>query len=52
MNISPSLSMCAVIGYSKSTPINNKPAKNNNIVQDTSAIFEYSDFIKDHVTVL
>ena len=51
-NESPKLSTCTVIGYSTTTPTNNKIALTNIILQHTSVISEYSASITDSVTDL
>ena len=52
INIAPKLSMCMVMGYSTTTPINNKISWGNSISQRTSVIDEYSASVTDSGTVL
>ena len=48
-NISPTISTCTEMRYS-TTPIYNKIAQKNSIVQHTSIIAEYLAFVTDNVT--
>ena len=41
-NIAPTFSTCMVMGYSTTSPIKNKIAQTNSILQHTSVIAEYS----------
>ena len=52
MNISPTFSTFTIIGYSTTTPMNNKIVHKNSILQHNSVIAEYSDSLTDDVTVL
>ena len=49
-NISPTLSTRMVMGYLKTTPINQKISWKNSISEHTSMIAEYSDPVIDNVT--
>ena len=49
-NIAQILSTCTLMGYLTKKSINNKIAQTNSIYQHTYVIYEYSDYVKDHVT--
>ena len=51
-NIDPTLSTLTIMGCSKTTPVSNKNAWENSILQHISVVSEYSDSVIDNATIL